>query len=137
MSKKNEAVDHNAKPLDDGTGLRGGTEGGGTAHLIDPNHMPSQASVGSASGSTDSTTATHAGQPRNARAHSASRHPSPSEVRTQARDAADIPADVTRPGLNEADPAIERKEGRSDGNKTAESQLTPAERGDGATPKKK
>lgn len=130
-----KVTDHNAKPVDDGTGLRGGTEGGGTAHLIDPNHMPSQASVGSPSGPADSA-APHAGQAQQSRGHNSSRHPSPSEVRTQAREAADVPPDLTHSGFNEADPAVERKEGRSDGNKTGESQLTPAERGDVTPPKK-
>lgn len=132
----NKVTDHNATPLDDGSGLRGGTQGGGVP-LIDANHRPSSAtgpspagpgpgvpSTGPADG--DQTDATESIAPA---AQHGSRHPSPAEVRTQGRDTADVPPDVSRSGFNEGDPAIERKAGRSGGNMTDKSKQNPGEPG--------
>ena len=54
------------------------------------------------------------------------RHPSPAEVHTQARDEADA-GGGTHTGFNEADEANERKAGRSDGNMTDQSRHNPGE----------
>ncbi len=133
---ENKLTDHNATPLDDGSGLRGGTQGGGPP-LIDPNHRPSSATEGSPAGPAarvprtgpaagDQTDATESIAPA---AQHGSRHPSPSEVRTQGRDTAAVPPEVSRSGFNEGDPAVERKAGRSDGNMTDKSKHNPGEPG--------
>lgn len=128
-------TDHNATPLNDGTGLCGSTERGMVPDFPG-SAMPSNATVASPTGPNDHSTgrgdggtpergddtdATDAGTQSHGRGN---RHPSPSEVRTRARDEADVP---THSGFNEKDPAIERKEGRSDGNMPQYSQHNPGD----------
>lgn len=140
----NKTTDHNSTPFDDGTGLRGGTEGGrGLAPNMPGNATPSNATVGSPAGPPDHFTGRgDGGQPQRGEDTDATdagtqeddhgtRHPSPSEVRTRGRDEANV---STHSGFNEKDEAIERKEGRSDGNMTHLSQHNPGEPGNAVHP---
>lgn len=118
----NKTTDHNATPLDDVSGLRGGTEGGRAGRLVDPNDTPSEAVVGNLAGSP----AGHGGAGgESLETDDGSRHPSPADLAGRARDAAKVPAGVSQPGNNAGDPAAERKAGRSPGNMTHKSGHAP------------
>ena len=124
---QNQLIDHNATPINDGSGLRGGTEGGS---LIPPvvNDMPSTPASGSASGGTVApTTGTPRRSPEdvtdptdsiNRMADGGTRHVSAAEAAREARAAADVP---TRSAFNEHDPANEQREDTSDGNRASTS----------------
>jgi len=108
-------IDHNATPIEDDSGLRGGTQGGGIAELIEVNSKPSNATAPNPAG--PKTGAGRSDQPLGYESDATdtvssaegdgTRHASLAAGKTQARDSADIPADMSRSGFNEGDPANE------------------------------
>ncbi len=142
---KNKTSDYNAQPIEgDTSGLKGGTQPGNPADFIDPNHMPSEARVGSTAGPEVNNSAgvgktrqrgddTDATDAEVISTESGNRSPSPSEARTRGRDEAN-PAGGTHSGFNENDPAVLRKQGKSDGNMPQHSKHNPGEPGNAVHP---
>lgn len=121
MSKSN-LTDHNATPPDgDDSGLRGGTQGGRSAPLLPTNDIPSNASAplpggpntrrqGLARGTDDPTDAIAQAD------GDSTRHPSAAAVRQAAREAADVPPDLSRNGIDAGNKANEPRTDTSAGN---------------------
>lgn len=121
MSEK--LIDYNATPLDDdGSGLRGGTQGGGlpikpvgdvashdtgspsgSTHLEGTMQDPPDRDV-AAEGQRDPRQVGRAKDPQTERAFGGRTGPSPAVAAQQARDEADIPPEVSHPGRDEGDP---------------------------------
>jgi hypothetical protein len=133
---KNQLTDHNATPLDDGSGLRGGTEHVSVVPKMVVNDRPSTP----VSGSPAHPEATDAGTPRrspadetdptdvvNRLSDGGTRHVSAAEAAREARSAVDAP---TRSGFNENDPANQSREDTSDGTHASTSGRKLAEPGE-------
>lgn len=135
---QNGLTDHNATPLEDGSGLRGGTEHGSSVPPV-VNHRPSTPASGSPAGTVaDAGTGTSrrsladATDPTDSvtrMADGGTRHRSAAESAREARAAADVP---TRSGFNEGDPANEAREDTSDGTHASTSGRKLAAPGDAA-----
>jgi hypothetical protein len=116
---QNQLTDHNATPLNDGSGLRGGTEHGSAVPPV-VNDRPSTPASGSPAGGTTAPAGGGHGLPEDAadpteamnRLADGTRHGSAAEAAREARSAASAP---TRSGFNPDDPANERREDSSDG----------------------
>jgi hypothetical protein len=118
---KSQTTDHNATPLEDGSGLRGGTQGGGSAaDLMPVNQMPSTPMSAAPSGA-DALRQGGAGEDdttdaMNRAAGDASRRPSANATKIAARDAADVSPDVSQSGIDEGSKAGLARTDTSSGN---------------------
>jgi hypothetical protein len=126
---KSQTIDHNATPLDDGSGLRGGTQGGGsTADLMPTNAMPSNPMSGVSSGADavpEGADIPPSGQVRdpeditdamNRAAGDSTRRPSGNATKVAARDAADVPPELSHSGIDEGNKANQARTDTSSGN---------------------
>jgi hypothetical protein len=112
----NPITDHNATPLDDGGTLRGGTQGGDHARLIDPNAEPGAGGTNALSpagtprplgrppGPIDPEDAGVQRNDPHRATGDGSRRPSPGAAAQQAREDADVPPEVSRSGHDEGNP---------------------------------
>jgi hypothetical protein len=126
---QSKITDHNATPMEDDSGLRGGTQGGGVAHLIEVNDKSSNATVPNPAG--PKAGATRPDQPLGYEADATdtvsgaegdgTRHESLATGRQQARDGANIDPEVSRSGFNEGDKANEDREDVSSGTRASTS----------------
>lgn len=103
---------HNSTPTDDEDGLRGGTQGGGLGDLSVTNDRIANSSEPN---------------PVTASGRQAQKSGGPPDVNAADPGTGNPTTIVSRPGFNDADPAVERKEGRSDGNMPQKSQHNPGD----------
>ena len=126
---QSKVTDHNATPIDDASGLRGGTQGGGLAHLIETSDKPSNATAPNPAG--PKVGAARSAQPLGYDSDATdtisgaegdgTRHDSRAAGQQQARESANVDPQVSHSGFNEGDKANEDREDVSSGTRVSTS----------------